>query len=58
MCGCGGSYDDEELDDIVREIEEDEADEVIEGEVVEGEAIEVTEEFAIPVRIDENVEVE
>ena len=46
MCGCG-SIDWEELERRLDEIEE-----------AEEEAIEVTEEFAIPVRIDEEVEVE
>jgi hypothetical protein len=44
MCGCSGSVD---WDEFERE-EETENDE----------AIDVTEEFAIPVRIDEEVEVE
>ena len=46
MCGCGGSIDWEEFERTLREAEEGENEE----------AIEVTEEFAIPVRIDEEVE--
>jgi hypothetical protein len=44
MCGCwcDDEVEDEDLDEVLREIEE--------------EAIDVTEEFAIPVRIDEEVE--
>ena len=49
MCGCWCPDEikvDEEIDDAIREVDE------------EDEAIDVTEEFAIPVRIDEEVEVE
>jgi hypothetical protein len=44
MCGCwcDDEVEEEDLDEVLREIEE--------------EAIDVTEEFAIPVRIDEEVE--
>ena len=48
MCGCWcpDEVDEEELDEAIREADE------------EDEAIDVTKEFAIPVRIDEEVEVE
>lgn len=47
MCGCWcpDEVEDDDIDDVIEEIEE------------EDEAIDVTEEFAIPVRIDEEVEV-
>ena len=47
MCGCwcDDEVEEEDVDEVIREIEEDEA-------------IDVTEEFAIPVRIDEEVVVE
>ncbi len=49
MCGCGSSdFDWEEFERRLAEETESENDE----------AIDVTEEFAIPVRIDEDVEVE
>ena len=46
MCGCWcpDEIEEEDLDDAIREVEEDET------------PIDVTEEFAIPVRIDEEVQ--
>ena len=49
MCGCGGS--DFDWEEFERRLEEE-----LEEAEREEEAIEVTEEFAIPVRISEEVE--
>ena len=48
MCGCGSDFNWEEFEKDVEDEAEDEADE----------SIEVTEEFAIPVRIGEEVVIE